>query len=586
MDDASKRRIAPVVMVFVLVLGVLCAGAMNLEDIVPLIEKSAAPGPDISQEEKEIAQRIRSLGPQAIPYLLPLLKKDVKGEVRESASYILSDMTGLTEEHLDALIESRRNGDVWIPPAIARVGTPKAIAFLVEELKKATMDDAQLVTAFQILGERGVPPCVELIRSGSLNYASVRPVLNVFRGLGEKAESAVIPLTEFISSKQGDRSSVQCAVGALGAIGPKARAAVPALLELAKDKSMIPTWIVDHSLAMMRAPEVLPRLIQRLDGPENHLVFYNVALFRENGREAGPTLLRCLRQNRFGRQGWAARTLGFIGYVEAIPDLVQLLASSDWRVVYVSAESLGRLHATDALGPLDKIAESYWHPAVHEAANKAVRVIRGSAQYGSGVSLYDYGSAEAFNQDDSADSVRSDVNRFYVRQRDHLSREHLKKLAYTAEIPSEGVGEDGRSPEQYITSLQQVPNSLQQVPNVGISVEGGYLVGSDRGEWGGELAFLDSGGQRTILLRDNVCGIYRMTFGIVAVTGLSHLGMGHGAVYKVSKAKDGTWRASQWKGLPDAAFAAGVRPSGNLFVACYKGTVEISPSGEVETVKR
>jgi hypothetical protein len=348
---------------------------------------------------------------------------------------------------------------------------------------------------------------------------------------------------------------------------------------LTKGRFDTPKW-VDDALATMGAPEALPRLIQRLGRPEDHArICYDIALLREKGKEAGPTLVACLRENRFGARRWAARTLGYIGYVEAIPDLMPLLRSSDWRVVYVSVESLGRLHATDALGSLDKIAESYWHPAIHEAANMAVRVIRGTAQYGSGVSLYDYGSANAFNQDDCTDSVRSDINHFYVRQRDHLSREQLKQLVYKAEITSEGVGVDGRTPERHITSIPQVPG-------VGIPLEGGYLMGSDRGEWGGELVFLDSEGNRLILLRDNVCGIYRMAFGIVAVTGVSHLGSSHGAVYQVSKGGGGYWGASRWKLLPHAPIAAGIRPNGNLFVACYTGTVEISPSGYVETVSR
>jgi hypothetical protein len=194
------------------------------------------------------------------------------------------------------------------------------------------------------------------------------------------------------------------------------------------------------------------------------------------------------------------------------------------------------------------------------------------------MALFDYGSAGASRRDGSPDAARPNGNRFYAEQGDYLGPEQLKKLAYEAKIASVGVGKDGRTPEPHITLIQQVPS-------LGIPVEGGYLVGSNRGEWGGELVFLDSEGKQTILLHDNVRGIYRMSSGIVAVTGVSHLGMGHGAVYKVSKGEDGTWRASQWKVLPDAPVTSGVRPNGNLFVACYKEKVEISPSGDVETVK-
>ena len=227
MDDASRRRIRPATMGFVLVLGTLCSGATNPEDIVPLIEKTASSAVGMTKEKVQIAQRVRSLGPRAVPYLLPLLKQYGNAEVRELTSYILRNMEGLTEEYLEALMESRRNGDVWIPPAIARVGTPKAMAFLVEDLKKEKRSDAQLVAAFQILGERGVPYLVELIKTGPLDGGLPTAVVDIFRRLGDKAESAVATLTEFVSSKQGGEEAVRCAIQALGAIGPRARTAAP-----------------------------------------------------------------------------------------------------------------------------------------------------------------------------------------------------------------------------------------------------------------------------------------------------------------------------------------------------------------------
>ena len=135
-------------------------------------------------------------------------------------------------------------------------------------------------------------------------------VASIFGQLGDKAESAIVPLTEFISNKESPESRVICAVVALGAIGPKARTAVPALLALPKGRFDIPIWS-DDALAAMGAPEVLPRLIQRLDRPGDHRVFYDIASLKEKGREAGPALLRCLRENRFGTrtappERWAA----------------------------------------------------------------------------------------------------------------------------------------------------------------------------------------------------------------------------------------------------------------------------------------
>src|ERR1700678_3576222 len=98
-------------------------------DVGALIEKpKGATSKDngISDQGQEIAKELQHIGPEAIPYLLPLLRDNDKA-VRDLASYALRDIDGLKEEHLDALIDSCRRGDGWIPPAIARIGTPKAV---------------------------------------------------------------------------------------------------------------------------------------------------------------------------------------------------------------------------------------------------------------------------------------------------------------------------------------------------------------------------------------------------------------------------------------------------------------------------
>lgn len=85
-----------------------------------------------NREELAIADELRRLGPEAIPHLLPLLR-DENAAARDLAYYTLADIEGWTEEHLDALIGSYRGGDDWIPLAIAKIGTPRAANFLVEQ---------------------------------------------------------------------------------------------------------------------------------------------------------------------------------------------------------------------------------------------------------------------------------------------------------------------------------------------------------------------------------------------------------------------------------------------------------------------
>jgi hypothetical protein len=105
----------------------------HLEALVARIQK-VAEGVAISPAEQELAKQLHAYQGAAIPYLLPLLESK-QAEVREFAGYVLDGQDGLTEEHLEALIAAQQRGHAYVPLAIGRIGTPRAIKFLVDDLK-------------------------------------------------------------------------------------------------------------------------------------------------------------------------------------------------------------------------------------------------------------------------------------------------------------------------------------------------------------------------------------------------------------------------------------------------------------------
>ena len=70
-------------------------------------------------------------------------------------------------------------------------------------------------------------------------------------------------------------------------------------------------------------------------------------------------------------------------------------------------------------------------------------------------------------------------------------------------------------------------------PNVALWTSHGRLLGSDRGEFGGELVLSRkdnySEPDPEILLRDNIEDLFVMPYGIVITAGLAHMGYDHGA---------------------------------------------------------
>jgi len=101
-------------------------------------------------------------------------------------------------------------------------------------------------------------------------------------------------------------------------------------------------------------------------------------------------------------------------------------------------------------------------------------------------------------------------------------------------------------------------------PDFTLAAFGGYLLGADRGEWGGELMFRDRNGAIHRLVDRNVRGIIRMPFGVVVFTGLAHLSQSAGAIYRVDQRPDGTVSTSVLHVLPGAPGAISWTTRGDL----------------------
>ena len=120
----------------------------------------------------------------------------------------------------------------------------------------------------------------------------------------------------------------------------------------------------------------------------------------------------------------------------------------------------------------------------------------------------------------------------------------------------------------------------------GIAVENGHLVGTDRGEWGGEITFYSDNLAPKVILKTNTRAIYQTPRGIYAVTGLAHLSGNSGLIYELKRDTSGKWKAESWRALPGAPRFSYLLKDGSLFVNCYSGMVLISPDGEMKALTR
>ena len=115
---------------------------------VARLREVADPSTGITFSERGVAERLQALSPQSIAPVVSLLQ-DPDRNVRELAGYVLRDMPGLGPGHLVPLERAVEAGDGWLPPAIASIGTPEAVRFLVDQLKKKPETDTQLTSPWR-----------------------------------------------------------------------------------------------------------------------------------------------------------------------------------------------------------------------------------------------------------------------------------------------------------------------------------------------------------------------------------------------------------------------------------------------------
>ena len=526
-------------------------------------------GSGISQSDTELVRRLQAYKASAIPYLLPLLESKEK-RIRDFAGYVLRDQKGITEEHLPALIAALKRGNGWIPPAIGRIRTPAAIRSLVANLESYPESNTQVTFALALAGEPAVPYLVALLGTrGAASDDLSDTLCQIFADINSETSSDL--LLKIASDARVGRTNRLHAVKDIGCIRGNARRAIPALQKMAAADPVHFGPVVDATIMKIGTAESVPYFVKALRSTPDIQALRQIAALHENGRAAGPVLVEFLVNLDPALRVGAARALGYIGYTPAAKQLLPLLqVADDWELAFVTAESLGRIQAQQAIPALERLASSHWYPPVVTAASFAIKVIKGEAAYASPQDTFPQAFFEFQDPVDVSSGFPPRLPRpASVNMPGTLTKEALAKLRYDIETFTWNRG--GKR-------IQRSSNS----PTCGLKTADGYIVGRDSGEWGGELAWVTEHSSTKILLKENTHGIYRLPFGILAVTGLAHLNLNHGAIFLVEPVESGGYRAKRWQRLSGAPSFSGQLVNGNLFISTVGGDVVITPEGRIE----
>ena len=123
----------------------------------------------------------------------------------------------------------------------------------------------------------------------------------------------------------------------------------------------------------------------------------------------------------------------------------------------------------------------------------------------------------------------------------------MRSLALTLLVLFCGCSERAQVPQQQAAPAPHVIKADYVLPAFG-----GKLLGTDRGEWTGELLFQDEAGGVERILHENIHGIVRNRVGIFVFTGLHHMGTNVGYIYAIALTSNNDVVATRLGRIPGA----------------------------------
>ncbi len=510
----------------------------------------------INEELRALEQSIVAFGPAAVPLMVPLLAHRNEG-VRTYAGYVVRSLDGLTPKELPALIAAHRGGNGWIAPAIGRVGTREAVAFLVTEFRRAPVVHGQLDWALIKLGGRAAAPLADSLRGlASPPETLVDGACHVFREMKEGAAGAEPVL---LARAQAPKASLEAKAAAVNLLGcltevhASTRTAVDALADA--DPKLAP--LVGHAAYAMKTERGVQYAMD-----EARRIPERVGMLASLGpaaRRAEPLAVEFLTHSAPTVRLFAIWALGEIGTVQSAPALVRFLTDPvDWRATCAAARALGALGATKHVAALQAVGRDHWYPPVRECARVAAeRLVAGSPPE---------------PQWDQWDVPNGAKWRWAPPPGEPDPMALAPDALARADVPSERQGK-----------------TLRIAAQLGLTFANGVLLGTNHGEWGGRLVWSGPRGEKNLLARDfegdetlmasNVVALHSFGAFAVSLHGLAHMSIDEGSAYRIERAADGTVTATLWRVLPGAPRTSVRLANGSLFISCRGGDVFLAPDG-------
>jgi hypothetical protein len=435
----------------------------------------------------------------------------------------------------------------WLARPLGEIGGDEAIVALVQDLKVAG-ESNQTDAALAKIGPAVLPRIMPLLEQPE-DSPPHEGAASVIRQMGSRAMPAARGWIAMAGDTHQPRRTRLAALAALKALGPAGAPLAPALRPLMGDpdatiaRQARIVLVEDHDAAVATeiADGCRPSRAAFIGAPSASYCLFDLGRFQSAPEVAGPRIQAFLNSPNGDEAALAIRQLGRLRYAPAGGDLVTALSSSDWRVVYAAATSLGRLgpEAPASASPaLRRVAQTHWLPEVRTRAVQVLAALDRRERF------------SPSDQEDLGGPIES-----------YVTEEEARHPCSDWRWQGHKIG-----PDKPLTSLV---------------LSTGRLDARDRGEWGGELAWTPKSGRPVQLVRDNFQALDPIGDGrVLALGGLAHMVFNFGYVVLLEP-DGGGWRLREVARLPGQFRSLGVIGPDTYAAFSFKRVVVFNTSGIV-----
>jgi HEAT repeat protein len=548
------------------------------------------------QDISNFAAQFPKFKEEAISPLIELAQHKNEN-VADIADYALSSYKNIDVKYLESILDildSRKDAG-WLGSILGRIDSEKAAEEAVKRyLVSESAPGNQEAFGVKLSGIRALPSIINAIKCEyGCNDDTYYLIGSVLREMEEEKVKAAQSILIVARDKTLSNKIRNGALYSISYLGKSANIIENQLLETLKDSPQLEDSIY-NTLIGIKSSHSAQFFVQQLAEGANEHILRELAELGSNGISAGYAVTTILDNEEDELHVFAARTLGYIGYKEAASKLVQLLeVCNDIQICLVLSESLGMLKANIALPVLEETSKKHWYPGVRKAALDAIEQIKSnkvnaSSQHKNNIG-YDYFDfqhmhVETCNQITLKNVLESPNRKLYPEN----AKEKLKELSYKSVILSYGANDEEQQKSENPDAIIEVNqdniiehrNEIEQIPQVALKVDDGWLLGSNRGEWGGELVHISNKGAQNTLLNENIEDIYKLGERYIATTGLAHLSMNNGTIFELYKNSEGVWFSKKWLTLPGAPMTSWFVETSELLINTYNGgSILLSESG-------